>query len=301
MFEDHGRTAEDDERVRRLLNSGAEFLGGSAGGAASVAIGFLVAGPAGAALGGAASVAISMALRRVGADVTDRLLSPREQSRIGFVLAVATEKIHSRIEQGETLRADGFFEPKHGARSDAEEVAESVLLKSQREPEEKKLPYMANLLTHIAFDSTTSVHIAHQLIRSAEQLTYRQLCILGLVSSIDELSLRQSNYDDQRQFTEELGYILYECKDLEDRGLIFIGTFAGQGQINPDVEGYIPGGKNIVRRSRTIGNPNARSPAIPEIVPATMQLQAFGTELCDYMALEGIPREDLEAIARLLQ
>ena len=85
-----------------------------------------------------------MVLRRVGADVSERLLSPREQARVGFVLASAATEIHSRIERGETLRSDGFFDPRHGERSDAEEVSEGVLLKSQREPEEKKLPYMAH-------------------------------------------------------------------------------------------------------------------------------------------------------------
>ena len=46
-------------------------------------------------------------------------------------------------------------------KSDAAEVVESVLLKVQREPEEKKIQYMGYLLSSIAFDPHINVHIVH--------------------------------------------------------------------------------------------------------------------------------------------
>lgn len=194
MPNDLRHTPDTDERIRQLIHVGAEILGGTAGSLAETAIGFLVAGPAGAAIGGAGSTAISMVLRRVGADVTERLLSPREQARVGFVLTSAAAEIHSRNEQGEPLRTDGFFDPGNGDRSDAEEVAESVLLRSQREPEEKKLPYMAHLLANIAFDTKVNAYLAHQISKIAEQLTYRQFCILWLATIEDSFELRMVNY-----------------------------------------------------------------------------------------------------------
>ena len=43
---------------------------------------------------------------------------------------------------------------------------ESTLLKSQRESEEKKLPYMAHLLANLAFDREISAEMAHQMTSS---------------------------------------------------------------------------------------------------------------------------------------
>jgi hypothetical protein len=87
---------------------------------------------------GAGGTAAAMVLKHIGQEASERLLDHREQIRVGGVLAIAAGEIGQRIEGGERVRLDGFFEKKQTGRPDAEEVAESVLLKSQREPEEKK-------------------------------------------------------------------------------------------------------------------------------------------------------------------
>ena len=57
-----------------------------------------------------------------------------------------------RTGNGEAVREDGFFDERSDSRSvDAKEVWEGILMKSQREPEEKKLPFMAHLLASVAF------------------------------------------------------------------------------------------------------------------------------------------------------
>lgn len=150
--------------IQRLINSGFEIAGGAVGGA----LGFLAGGPAGAALLGAGGAAAALALKQIGQEASERLLGPREEVRIGGVLAIAAGEIRQRLEAGESVRTDGFFEQKQTGRSDAEEVAESVLLKSQREPEEKKIPYMGHLLSSVAFDAAISVHMAHQITKAAE-------------------------------------------------------------------------------------------------------------------------------------
>ncbi|MCY3783040.1 MAG: hypothetical protein OXG79_04565 [Chloroflexi bacterium] len=266
MPNDLRHTPDTDERIRQLIHVGAEILGGTAGSLAETAIGFLVAGPAGAAIGGAGSTAISMVLRRVGADVTERLLSPREQARVGFVLTSAAAEIHSRNEQGEPLRTDGFFDPGNGDRSDAEEVAESVLLRSQREPEEKKLPYMAHLLANIAFDTKVNAYLAHQISKIAEQLTYRQFCILGLATIKDSFELRMVNYRDQNRFAKELHQILYEFQELHSKEYIHFAEsdgFAG----------------------------------VTNIVPGRITLQGLGNDIYTLMGLSLIPRTDIAQIA----
>lgn len=117
---------ENNAGVRRLIDAGAEVAGGAIGGA----LGFLAAGPLGAA--GAAAAA---ALKHIGEEASERLLGPREQVRVGGVLALIAAEVKARSDAGEPLRTDGFFQA--AGRNAAEEVAEAVLLKAQREVEEK--------------------------------------------------------------------------------------------------------------------------------------------------------------------
>ena len=139
------------------------------------------------------------------------------------MLGVAAAEIGQRIKNGDKIRDDGFFEEKRHSRSDAEEVAESIILKSQREPEEMKIPYMGRLLSNIAFDQEISAEMAHQITKAAEQLTYRQLCILKITVVKNAFSLRNGDYRGQGSFLKKLYQVLYECLDLYYRSFINFG------------------------------------------------------------------------------
>ena len=251
--------------IRRLINSGAEIAGGAVGGA----LGFLAGGPAGAALLGAGGAAAAMALKHIGQEASERLLGPREAVRVGGVLALAAGEIHQRLEAGEKTRADGFFDQKQVGRPDAEEIAESILLKSQREPEEKKIPYMAHLLSSVAFDAEIGAHMAHQLSKTAEQLTYRQLCLLKLAVVKDSFGLRAEDYRNQGQFHKSLYQVLYECLDLYHRGFI---NFGGGVAFGPT-----------------------------DVLPGKMTVQGLGADVFNLMKLNLIPNEDLIPIAAQLK
>ena len=251
--------------IRRLINSGLEIAGGAVGGA----LGFLAGGPADAALWGAGGAAAALALKRIGQEASERLLGPREEVRIGGVLAIAVGEIRQRLEAGERVRADGFFEQKQKGRSDAEEVAESVLLKSQREPEEMKIPYMGHLLSNVAFDAAISVHMAHQITKAAEQLTYRQLCLLKLATVKDGFGLRAEDYREQGQFQKGLYQILYECLDLYHRGFL---NFGGAVAFGPT-----------------------------DVAPGKMTVQGLGVDVFNLMKLSLIPNEDLLPIVAQLK
>ena len=154
-MEEHDTVANTNS-IRGLVEGGAEIAGGAVGGA----LGFLAGGPGGAAVLGAAGVATALAFKHAGSEIADRLLGPRERKRLGGVLALAASEIAARIQAGESPRQDGFFDSAPGSAA-GEEVVESILQKSQREPEEKKLPYMARLLASISFDDTISAELAH--------------------------------------------------------------------------------------------------------------------------------------------
>lgn len=265
MLKDRKDITSENKKIQRLVNSGMEILGGSATGVTSSAVGLLVGGPAAAAIGGAAGVALKIALRKVGSEIERRLLSPRERTRIGAVFTLAAAQIRERIEQGETPRTDGFFDLNHSGRSDAEEVAESVLLKSQREPEEKKLPYMAHLLANMSFEVTISPEMAHQITKAGEQLTYRQLCLLKLAVNKHAYGLRRADYRGQEGFSKELYQVLYECFDLYRGAYV---NFGGEVAFGPT-----------------------------DVKPGEMTVQGIGADIFNLMGLSLIPSEDLKPIA----
>jgi hypothetical protein len=265
MSEENDHGTKKTDRIRKLIDSGAEIAGGAVGGA----LGFLAGGPIGAAVLGAGGAAAATALKHIGQEASERLLGPREKVRVGGVLAIAAAEIKWRIENGERVRTDGFFDEKPSGRSDAEEVAESVLLKSQREPEERKVPYMGHLLSNVAFDPQISAQMAHQVTKAAEQLTYRQLCILKLAVVKQAFGLRDGDYRKHASFSKELYQVLYECLDLYHRGYINFGEGVAFGPT--------------------------------DIAPGKMTVQGLGGDVFNLMRLVTIPDEDLVPIAAQLK
>lgn len=269
-MEDDNKSTARDARLRLLISKGTELAGGAAGSAAGAVIGTFLAGPVGAAFGGAVGAAATMAVRAIGRDQSSRLLSPREQVRVGGVFTLAASEIVERCRNGENVRDDGFFDSGESGRSDAEEVWESALLKSQREPEEKKLPYIAHLLANLAFSAEISPAMAHQMTKAAESMTYRQLCILQLCAKRDSFNLRQESYRGRTgPVSRELFQILYEYHDLYNRALINYGGTAGL--------------------SLTDVNPGSSTP------------QALGADIHNQMRLYLIPDGDLASIAAYLR
>ena len=269
MLEDPRTETKNDAGIRRLIKKAAEkapdIAGGAAGSAASSALGLLLGGLEGSLVGGVAGTTVATVLKGVGQELSARLLGPREEVRVGYVYTLAAAEIAKRIESGERVRTDGFFSGDGTGISDAQEVWESVLLKSQREPEEKKLPYMAHLLANLAFDSQIGVHMAHQITKAAEQLTYRQLCILKLVAVRDEFDLRKEDYRGQGSFKKELYQVLYECLDLYNRGYV---NFSGEVAFGPT-----------------------------DIKPGSATVQGIGDDIFNLMRLRMIPNEDIVPIA----
>lgn len=205
---------DDVDGSRRLIRGGirlAEGLAAALPGVALAASGVGVEGEIAAAL---ADSMMPHAVNQIGHEVSSRLLSPREEERVGFVFAQATKEIKDRIDAGEEVRADGFFGPGLPERSDGAAVWESVLLKSQREAEEKKLPYMARLLSNAAFEPRISAELVHRLAKGADGLTYRQFCILNLVENKERYPLRASDFSSETLYPIEAGVVIDEFYSL---------------------------------------------------------------------------------------
>ena len=121
-----------------------------------------------------ADYAVSEFLNNGLRGLLNHFASQRQSKRITDVTEFALNEIRQRLEDGEKLRDDGFFD-KTIDRSDAEEVFEDVLLKARDEPQEKKIPYISSLFENGCFNASIDSGTLHFLCKESENLTYRQL------------------------------------------------------------------------------------------------------------------------------
>ena len=275
MSDRSGKSTEGKNRMARLFERGTEMLRSGSGAVTSATVAALIVGPEGLAIGGAIGKGVEIALNKIGQEMSTRQLGPREETRVGATLIIAAADIERRLKNGEVPRTDGFFDGKETGRSDAEEILEAVLLKAQREPEDKKIQYMGYLLSSIAFDSEINLPYAHQLIKVAEQLTYRQLCILKLCVVKEEYQLRDRHYKDPRLRDKALNQILHECHNLYTGGYVH---HKGKLDIG-DTEAFVP----------------------TDLNPRSMALIGLGVDLYDLMRLSLIPDKDVDPIAEVLK
>lgn len=161
-------------KIEDVIESASAMGGAIAGGMVG-----LVGGPAGVIVGVFAGSVVGNVLERAGKEIKDRLLSKSEEKKIQTVYDLTREKIQKRMGEGKSVRNDGFFS--NDERSGADEVFEGLMFAAQKEAEEKKLPYMANLFSNIAFDKTISREEANQLIKVAQEVSYRQLVIMQII------------------------------------------------------------------------------------------------------------------------
>lgn len=220
----------DVEKAKSLVSTGSELAGAAVGGA----IGFLAAGPVGAAGAGTLGVLVSKVGAKLLGDYAERRLSDRERVRVGAAAAIAFDKISSSAEQGEKPREDGFFDPKDDGRSAADEVLEGTLRRAQDEYQEKKVALLGNFYANVAFSPGVTVEEANYYLRLFDDLTYRQLCVICLLfmkpyqSELSEL--RKGDYRANTQgMSADTLTLLQEIFGLYNRGLVACRTVQGEG------------------------------------------------------------------------
>lgn len=211
--------------LRRVLESGAR-LTGSAGGAA---VGLVVAGPAGAAAGAVAGQWATEELIAAGLEITERVLAPRAEARVGAVFRLADEEISVRLMAGDAPREDLRAEVTPG-RNQAEELMEATLLAASESFEERKLPFVAHLLASILFEPDLTHAQAHQLIGLARDLTYRQLLILAIFAAREpftgSLEFRGEGHEQESPDEHESTSARADLLDLFRRGLLKVSPIA---------------------------------------------------------------------------
>lgn len=230
----------------------------------SAAAGFIIAGPAGAIVGVAAESAIE--------DVVKRFLSPRELKRIEKVLIHASQAYKEALKHGASPRTDID-------REKYEELFEGTLLKARESYEEKKIPLLGNLFATAPFTSSPIENINQTLI-TAEQLSYRQLCILSVIGQNEmsrgslNLSKEAIRDDNQKVFNEKVEGIYYDIYSLILMGLMV--QMRGEGD---EMKALFSEG---------------------DITPQYVRLRYPGRLLFDSMKLDTIDKKDFEDIVTIL-
>jgi len=168
----------DDDRAKRqkLIGHGSGLVGAAAGGA----LGFIAEGPIGAGILASAAYLIAPTLERITLEMCSRVLSSRETMRVGAAIALAETVIRERLDRGDRPRDDGFFTRDGTDRSAADQLYEGVLLKCQKEHQEKKLRHIASIFANAAFLDISATD-ANAVLLIAERLSYRQMCLVAAV------------------------------------------------------------------------------------------------------------------------
>lgn len=255
-----------DQEAEQLLNRGAELAGSAVGGA----IGFLAGGVLGATAGAALGTSCGHALK----DIANRMLSSREQVRVGATGSIALQEIHLRLEQGQSLRSDDFFTSLKSGQRKAEEVFEGILLKAKDMHEEKKIVHIGKLFANIAFDASCSVSEANHIIGVAEALTYTQYCLLHIYEKTDNYSLRDKKIAPRESITYHALSLLQQTLELFRSQLVLL---------------YEPGNEyhTIVLE-------------LNQIIPKFTKLSVQGKRIYEMLDLAKLPAPDITEVVKSL-
>lgn len=204
------------------------------GNATGAALGFYIGGMPGSIIGAASTPFLVGVLDRLGGEFKKRLLAPREQKRIGTVVTYTIDNIRLKLEKGEEVRQDDFFASHELNRSAADEIAEGVMLVSQREYEEKKIKYYGIALANLSFKKNQHIgrEEANALLKVAENISYREICILAMAGALTrkiyDRDKLKDNYRGRSRFDTKLLILLHEIFNLYKLGML---TFDGDAAL----------------------------------------------------------------------
>ncbi|TFC45886.1 hypothetical protein [Cryobacterium shii] len=249
-----------DSGATRLVRMAAQVPGSVFG----AALGLTFAGPTGAILGAVSGTVLS----QVGADIADRTLSPRQELRVGAVFLSAASAITVKQLEGHTLRDDGFFD---GTDSNGAEFVEGVMLAAMDAYEERKVPYLGNLIANVSFAEHIDAPSAHAALRRADDLSWLELRILGI-------------FDDGESYPMPARPIP-KSSDWPT----WTVAKALQELINPP--------KSLLKNARSTGS---RGQMGYDLNLDAISMQSGGTLICGLMELGSIPKSDRSPIFEML-
>lgn len=257
--------SEDKDDGFQLVDAASDLFGSLAG----VAMTVVHQGVAGLFEGAVIGPGVAHSLKFIAHLFLDRIMPRRERQRVGLVYGLTALAIRERLDKGEHLRTDDFFDRDITDRSKSDEIAEAVLMSAQKEHEEKKLPYLANLLAFIAFEPRIDVGMANYMVKIASSLSYRQYCVLALAVNVTPTGIHSPPFSNSQNIATQIWTLLIEIFELFRLQLVGFG------------EGFFT--------------------EVTEMPLERLRLDNLGAYLHIAMRLEKIPSQDTEAVAVLLR
>ena len=203
------------------------------------------------------------AFQTIGEGVISSILGEALANRVDTTFHETLIKIKDNLAKGKIPRDDDVWSSEKESPRKAKAILEGVLVKARDEFEEKKRRYYPNFSGNMCFYEHIPYERLNILLRTLDQLSYRQLQVLAYVKSKGEII---TNMWDARIKNIEQAYKYYdvfcEVLDLSNKSLL--------RQI---MQGLTPG----------IGNKLCLSP--------------MGEDLVNLLELENMPNEDINHIA----
>ena len=198
------------------------------------------------------------------------LLSPSETRRLDRLGYSMLNEIKDRLEKGHKPRTDGFFNINSEIRCSADELCDAILEMSRSEHQEEKISYIGNLYASVAFTDEVSPSEANRLLRLLKSATYRELCILAMLSPETEQKGMRTNCLYKEKGSDELSSLMHECFELEGWGLL--------SQVNHDQ------------------GPAYGIPSSIHVIPANLRITPYGKRLTELSHLTRIPEKGIRLI-----
>jgi hypothetical protein len=197
---------------RLLVASGEPVAGSMARSAAGILYG---EGPASIRLAPELVACLTLA----AAELTGAALPGRERVRAGAVLAFTVELAATRAASGRSPRTDGFFTADAGGRSPADTLAEAVVRAARGETDEWRVRHLGYLLAEAAVSPDLDPGVVDRGLRTASQLTGRQLVLLAAVGRRERTPLPMTPLPADPRGWREWG-ALEDLTDLQRHGLL---------------------------------------------------------------------------------
>jgi hypothetical protein len=180
--------SEDGTTGRALIESGTPVAGSMTRAAATV-----VFEPGAAAVRVDERFAASL---RTVADDAAAIPVARERVRAGAALAFAVEYAATVHRAGRSVRQDGWFAGRSGARPVADGLAEAVVAAARRSSDERRIRHLGYLLAEVTVSPDVDAALADRALRLAEILSWRQLALLAGVGRRDRFPLPMTPLED---------------------------------------------------------------------------------------------------------
>lgn len=201
------------EKLLTLNSIGSKALGGTLGAAVGIATGIPFVGVLLAPY-------TAVSLENLGKSLIDQGLGPRKEKRIEALIQAAAYLFNMRSIKGDIPRDDGFFLSQNNQQPAAQEILEAVLVAATESFEESKLVILANALANICYNKNITRATAQVVLRTLNELTYREILIVALVGTNRLKNLSKIVHEGKTEYQYSYPTVSIELLNLYKKGII---------------------------------------------------------------------------------